>query len=93
MVQQINEQFDAPLEPIKVATFRDYTSRLTTTDVQDVVQWLSDHPLSVTGNKLGEQLRVLKTRRNIIWNVCHPKNTLVAQENSMFVGVFRCCYH
>ena len=73
--------------PIKAATFRDYSSGLAISDVQVLVQWLCDRPLNVTGNKLSEFLRFVKTRHNIIWNLCHPKNTLVAPKNSMFLPV------
>ena len=91
VVRSINERFEAPYEPIKAATFRDYSSGLAISDVQDLVQWLTDRPLSVTGNKLSEFLWFLKTRCNIIWNLCLPKNTLVTPENNMLLPVPLLC--
>ena len=38
MVRQINERFDTPFERINATTFRDYSSGLTTLDVQDLRQ-------------------------------------------------------
>ena len=84
VVWSINDWFEAPFQPIKVATFWDYYTGLATYDVQALVQWLSEEPLSVTMNKLAKHLKFLKTMCNIIWNVCHPKNTIVSQENNMF---------
>ena len=62
---------------------------LTTSDIQELTQWLVDRPMSVTVSKLNGYLKFLKCRRNIIWNICHPKNGLVAHQNSMFLCI---CY-
>ena len=61
---------------------------LTTSDIQELTQWLVDRPMSVNVSKLNGYLKFLKCRRNIIWNICHPKNDLVADQNSMFLCIF-----
>ena len=45
--------------------------------------------MSVNVSKLNGYLKFLKCRRSIIWNICHPKNDLVADQNNMSLCI---CY-
>ena len=45
--------------------------------------------MSVNVSKLNGYLKFLKCCHNIIWNICHPKNDLVADQNSLFLCI---CY-
>ena len=67
-----------PTSPFRATSFRDYTTGLTTSDIQELTQWLVDRPMSVMVSKLSGYLKFLKCRRNIIWNIRHLKNDLVA---------------
>ena len=71
-------------KPIRPTSFHDYSTGWTTFDVPQLTWWLVDRPLLVTMAKHNGFAKFLKCSRNIIWNVQHPKNDLVADENSMF---------
>ena len=81
---RVNNRCEAAYEPIRANSFRDYSTGLTTSDFQELARWLVDRRMSVKVLKLNNFLKVLKFRRNIIWNICHPKNYLVADGNSIF---------
>jgi hypothetical protein len=72
VVSRVNARFGPKEEPIKAATFREYTGILGS-DWVELTAWLNDRILSVTGKKITDQLKYLKVRRSIIYNVCHPK--------------------
>ena len=87
-VWSINIRYEPGYEPVRASRFRDYSTGLTIANVQELTQWLVDRPLSVTVSKLNNFLKFLKCRRNMIWNICHPKNDLVAPENNMLPVIF-----
>ena len=84
-VTRVNSRYEAACEPIRATNFRDYSTGLTTSDIHELTQWLVDRPMSVIVSKLNGFVKFLKCRRNIIWNICHPKNDLVAHETNMFL--------
>ena len=55
----INNRFEAPFHPFKAGTFQDYSNGLASSDVQqDLLQWLSHRPLSVTRNNLAGHMKI-----------------------------------
>ena len=72
-VWSINIRYELGYEPIKASSFKDNSNGLTTADVQELTQWLVDRPLSVTVSNLNNYLKFLKCRRNVIWDIRHPK--------------------
>ena len=85
VVRSFNIRCEPGYEPVRTSNFGDYRTGLTTAVVQERTRWLVH---SVTVSKLNNYLKFLKCRRNVIWNICHPKNDHVAPENSMLPVIF-----